>query len=151
MYDEEILDFSGVTKEKGNGKILGYPKGHSSPKEQIYQKRYDWWVAHGFGESPARWAASWRLGMPKKVRNLKPGEDAQVERALRAAAAREVRIRDEQLAHPKRKLEKIINDLDKRLTEFAWDRMVQRGYTKWEANEALRRGKIDANIFYELS
>jgi len=146
MVKEITLDMSRVNLPGWSGKQKR--SRSSSPREAVYQKRYKWWIAHDFGEDAARWAAKYRFGKPKRVRNVKPGEVDAINNIIRLADRRigEVRYRMRTFGETK---EQAIKHLDDELrTRDKREKVLGRFV---EPDISIYHKKIQPNIFKVLS
>jgi len=151
MAEEEIeIDFSEVPKYTAAPvyKTKGKRVRRSYPSESVYQKRKQWWLDRGFGEQAAKWAASWRLGEPKKTRRVTLTEKVAIDNAILTAGRRQYAI-DYEMRRFNLTREKAIKKLDTRLRILDRDRKIEKGLV--EPGISLDSPKIESNIFRDIS
>lgn len=155
MAKEIILDFTEPMEELARSPTYqtlgkkGRKKRKSYPGEAVYQKRHMWWIAHGFGDQAARWAASWRLGRPKKRAPATEREASAIENAIKAGTLRLGKIKILRRKKPDMTEEEIITGLDKKLR--LKDRDDKLSAAKIEEDTPLSSKKIESNIYKEGS
>ena len=134
-----------IRRRRGVGRIR---RKRSYPGENIFQKRYQYWIDHKFGDAAARWAARYRLGEPKKRGYLSDREERSAEDALKVARRRpamvEYRMRrygeteKEAIAYWDNKLK--LEDLAGKISRG----ILPEGYS-------LSGRKVESNIFKDVS
>lgn len=131
---------------KGKGKKRRTRKSY--PGEAVYQRRKKWWEAHDYGEDAAKWAAGWRLGLPKKKGKMRDWEVTAIDRAIKLADKRvaEVNYRMETFKESKGKA---IKHLDEELRLKDKAEKVNRGLV--EPDISIYHKKIQPNIYKALS
>lgn len=120
----------------------------SYPGEPVYQKRYKWWIDHSFGDSAAKWAASYRLGLPKKTVGLKEGEEVAIEKAIKTGERRPLLVETLSKKFNKSK-EKVIAELDKKLRLRDKAKKIEKGLIA--PGIALLSPRVESNIFTDTS
>lgn len=144
-----ILDFSKSDPKRAHPTYRSAGKarpriGNSRPTERIYQQRHAWWISKGFSPKYAAWAASFRLGEPKRKTTW--SNEVSVNQALLVANAREAHIS----ALVKEKgisKEQAISRLDRRLRNLNIKALMEdKGYSREEAGR-----KVESNIYRDIS
>lgn len=120
----------------------------SYPGEAIFQKRYNFWIDHKFGDKAARWAAKFRLGEPRKRGPLTDREERSIEDALKIAQRRPAMVAYRMRRYGETELEAIAYwDNELRLKDMAgkvYIGVLPEGYS-------LSGRKVESNIFKDVS
>jgi hypothetical protein len=129
-------------KAKREKKRLSYPN------EAVYQKRYQWWLDHGYGPLPAKWAASHRFGKPEKTRGLEKGDASSIALAISIGERRPQAIAS-QMERFHLTEDEAIEKLDKELRIKNKKQQDEDGLLF--GNESIWDKRFQSNIFKDIS
>lgn len=149
--NDEILDFSKQEPRYTPSGKARQPTRRSYPNERIFQQRKKWWMEQGFGEDAAKWAASWRLGEPRKLRGVETeSERKAIENAIRVAVRRKA-IVERTVRSTGQSREEVIKQLDKQLRSKDKYKKAAWGLRGVEEDTSIYSPTIEPNIFLDVS